>query len=107
MVDFTRHAAGSNGVKNRISELSGSANCSGLGINRPPLRLKRSPLGHLGKTLRIARAWGEEAAKVHREYAAARDEFRAALRAVVPFHHPGARAAEIDRACAELLGLLR
>lgn len=55
----------------------------------------------------IARAWGEEAAKVHREYAAARDEFRAALRRVVAFHHPSARAAEIDQACAELLGLLR
>ncbi len=51
----------------------------------------------------IAAKWGEDAAKLHREYATARDEFRAALRTVVAFHLPDATAAEIDRACAELL----
>jgi RNA polymerase sigma-70 factor (ECF subfamily) len=54
----------------------------------------------------IAVRWGEDAAKLHHEYATARDEFRAALREVVAFHHPGITAGEIDRACGELLGLL-
>jgi RNA polymerase sigma-70 factor (ECF subfamily) len=54
----------------------------------------------------IAAKWDEDPAKVHHEYATARDEFRAALREVVAFHHPGATAGEVDRACAELLGLL-
>jgi RNA polymerase sigma-70 factor (ECF subfamily) len=54
----------------------------------------------------IAGRWGEDAARLHHEYAAAREEFRAALRAVVAFHHPGATPAETDRACAELLALL-
>ena len=54
----------------------------------------------------IAAKWGEDAAKLHREYATARDEFRAALRSVVAFHLPEATPAEIDRACAELLDSL-
>jgi RNA polymerase sigma-70 factor (ECF subfamily) len=54
----------------------------------------------------IAGLWGVDPAALHREYAAAREEFRGALRAVVAFHHPGAAASEIDRACGELLGLL-
>ncbi len=54
----------------------------------------------------IARAWGVEAAKVHHEYATAREEFRTALRQVVAFHHPGAPPGEPDRACEELLALL-
>ena len=51
----------------------------------------------------IAAKWGTDAAKLQREYATARDEFRAALRSVVAFHLPEATPAEIDRACAELL----
>jgi RNA polymerase sigma factor (sigma-70 family) len=54
----------------------------------------------------IAAKWGEDAAKLHHEYATAREEFRAALRDVVAFHHPGASNGDVDRACAELLGLL-
>jgi RNA polymerase sigma-70 factor (ECF subfamily) len=54
----------------------------------------------------IARAWGEDAAKLHHEYATARDEFRSALRGVVAFHHPGASVGEVERACGDLLGLL-
>jgi len=45
-------------------------------------------------------------ARVHKEYATARDEFRAALLAVVAFHHPGSRA-EIERECLELIALTR
>ena len=62
---------------------------------------------HDGLPIReIAARWRQDPAKLHHEYATARDEFRTALRAVVAFHHPSAAPAEIDRACAELLGLL-
>jgi RNA polymerase sigma-70 factor (ECF subfamily) len=61
---------------------------------------------HEGLPVRdIAARWGAGAAKLHHEYARAREEFREALRAVVAFHQPGT-AAEIDRACAELLAAL-
>jgi RNA polymerase sigma-70 factor (ECF subfamily) len=59
---------------------------------------------HDGLPIReIAARWGVEAAKLHHEYATARDEFRAALRTVVAYHHPGATSAEVERACGELL----
>jgi DNA-directed RNA polymerase specialized sigma24 family protein len=54
----------------------------------------------------IAAKWNEDAAKLHHEYAAARDEFRAALRRVVAFHLPGAAGSQLDDACRELLGSL-
>jgi RNA polymerase sigma-70 factor (ECF subfamily) len=54
----------------------------------------------------IAARWGADAARLHHEYATARDEFRAALREVVAFHHPGGTNGDLDRACAELLALL-
>jgi RNA polymerase sigma-70 factor (ECF subfamily) len=53
----------------------------------------------------IAARWDADPAKLHHEYARAREEFRAALREVVAFHQPGSADA-IDRACADLLGLL-
>lgn len=59
---------------------------------------------HDGRPIReIAARWGEDPARLHHEYAAARAEFRAALRRVVAFHQP---AADPDRACEELLGLV-
>jgi hypothetical protein len=54
----------------------------------------------------IAARWNEDAAKLHHEYAVARDEFRAALRRVMAFHLPAATAAQLDQACRELLALL-
>jgi DNA-directed RNA polymerase specialized sigma24 family protein len=54
----------------------------------------------------IAKCWGEDAARVHHEYATARDEFRAALREVIAFHHPGSPGGELDRLAAELLALV-
>ncbi len=54
----------------------------------------------------IAARWNEDAARLHHEYAAARDEFRAALRRVMAFHQPTAAAAHLDEACRELLNLL-
>ena len=53
----------------------------------------------------IARLRGREPDAVHRDYARARQEFRAALAAVVAFHHPGTPA-EVERECAGLLALL-
>jgi RNA polymerase sigma-70 factor (ECF subfamily) len=61
---------------------------------------------HDGLPIRdIARLWCADSAKLHREYAKAREEFREALRAVVAFHRPGT-AEEVDRACAELVAAL-
>jgi RNA polymerase sigma-70 factor (ECF subfamily) len=58
---------------------------------------------HDGFAIRdIAVRWNTDAAKLHHEYATARQEFHAALQAVVAFHHPGHTAGEIDRACEEL-----
>jgi RNA polymerase sigma-70 factor (ECF subfamily) len=55
----------------------------------------------------IAARWRVENAKLHHEYATAREEFRAALGRVVAFHHPSATPDEIDRVCGELLEALR
>lgn len=54
----------------------------------------------------IAARWNEDAAKLHHEYAVARDEFRAALRRVMAFHLPAANAEQLDDACRLLLALL-
>lgn len=54
----------------------------------------------------IARLWDTDAATLHREYAKARKEFRAALTQVVAFHHPGL-AREVEEECEHLLDLLR
>jgi len=62
---------------------------------------------HDGLPIReIARLWGEDPARLHHEYATAREEFRAALRGVVAFHNPTAPPGELDRLAAELLGSL-
>jgi RNA polymerase sigma-70 factor (ECF subfamily) len=61
---------------------------------------------HDGLPIRaIAQRWQIDAAVLHREYAKARREFKAALAEVVGFHYPGS-AAEIERECANLLSLL-
>jgi RNA polymerase sigma-70 factor (ECF subfamily) len=62
---------------------------------------------HDGLPIRdIAERWGVNASKLHHEYATARNEFRAALREVVAFHHPGAPAGQLDQHAADLLALL-
>ena len=55
----------------------------------------------------IARLWGADPAAVHKEYAKARKEFRAALHDVIGFHHPRATDVEIELKCSELLSLLQ
>jgi DNA-directed RNA polymerase specialized sigma24 family protein len=55
----------------------------------------------------IAARWNEDAAKLHHEFATARDEFRAALRRVLAFHMPSGSETQLDTACRELLGLLK
>jgi RNA polymerase sigma-70 factor (ECF subfamily) len=54
----------------------------------------------------IARRWGVEAARLHHEYATAREEFRAALLDVVASHHTG-DPASAEEECRQLLALLR
>ncbi len=53
----------------------------------------------------IAVRWSEDAARLHREYATARQEFRSALLEVVAYHHPGTPG-EVEREAAELLKAL-
>ncbi len=53
----------------------------------------------------IARLWDEDPVHVHREYARARREFRAALVAVVSSHRPGS-VEDVDAECGRLLDLL-
>ena len=53
----------------------------------------------------IATEWKEDPALVHREYLLARKEFRAALVAVLKFHHP-ASDAEVERELDLMRGLL-
>jgi len=53
----------------------------------------------------IARLRGEDAARVHHEYARARREFKQALLEEVAVHHPGTPGA-IERECAALLSLV-
>jgi RNA polymerase sigma factor (sigma-70 family) len=61
---------------------------------------------HEGLPVReIARRWGCDADAVHREYARARQEFKAALAAVVAYHHPESSSGEVERECASLLSL--
>lgn len=54
----------------------------------------------------IAERWGDDPARLHHEYAKAREEFKKALHEEVAYHDPGgARVA--DREVAELLALLQ
>jgi RNA polymerase sigma-70 factor (ECF subfamily) len=53
----------------------------------------------------IAERWGADATQLHRDYAKARQEFKAALLETVAFHHPGTPG-EVEREAAELLKLL-
>jgi len=50
----------------------------------------------------IARLWEEDAARLHKEFAKARREFRNVLVDVVAYHHPGTPG-EVRRECATLL----
>ena len=52
----------------------------------------------------IASKWNVDAAKLHREYGKARNDFADALRSVISFHYHTSSKAEIDQEC---LGLLR
>jgi RNA polymerase sigma-70 factor (ECF subfamily) len=81
-----------------IARASGEAACRRVGL----LRLRF----HEGLPIRaIAERWGQDAALLHREYAKARQEFKAALREVVAFHHPGSPV-QLEQTCAELLQML-
>ena len=54
----------------------------------------------------IARRWSVDAAYLHHEHAIARREFKQALRTEVAMHQRE-QPRDLDRACRELLGLLR
>jgi len=86
-------------VQEKSAEQSGTA-----AVRRVQLLRMRF---HDGLPIReIAKRWGLDPAKLHHDYATARDEFRAALKEVVAFHHPGAPPGELDRLAAELLALV-
>lgn len=61
---------------------------------------------HEGLPIRdIAQRWEMDVQRVHREYARARQEFKAALFEVLALHFGGS-AAELEERCLELMGLL-
>lgn len=63
---------------------------------------------HEGLPIReIARLWQADPTHLHREYARARKEFRAALSEVVADHQPGAAPAAIERHCEQLVSFLK
>lgn len=55
----------------------------------------------------IAAKWNDDAAKLHHEFATARDEFRSALRRVLAFQMPTADKSQLDSACQDVLHLLK
>ena len=55
----------------------------------------------------IAAKWNEDAAKLHHEFATARDEFRSALRRVLAFQMPAATEPQLENACRDVLHLLQ
>lgn len=55
----------------------------------------------------IANRWNEDAAKLHHEYAKARNEFRMALLQVMAFQMPAASDLQLETACRDLLNLLK
>ena len=62
---------------------------------------------HEGLPIRdIAARWGSDAAKLHHEYAKARDEFHRSLGRVVAFHHPSASVLEVEQICGEMLKMI-
>ena len=61
---------------------------------------------HEGLAIReIAKLWGVPPARLHHDYAKAREDFRAALRQIVGRHHRGS-AQQLDEECERLLELL-
>jgi hypothetical protein len=54
----------------------------------------------------VARRWGADPDRLHREYSTARREFHEALREVVALHHPGTPA-QVDRTCEQLFVALQ
>lgn len=54
----------------------------------------------------IAERWGRDPARVHKEYARARREFREVLLGVVAEQNPGRSAAAIEEAASQLVSLL-
>jgi RNA polymerase sigma-70 factor (ECF subfamily) len=54
----------------------------------------------------IARLWDDDPARLHHEYALAKDEFRSCLLEVIRFHDPSATRGDAERECETLLGLL-
>jgi RNA polymerase sigma-70 factor (ECF subfamily) len=87
------------GVQEQQARQAGEAACRRVEL----LRLRF----HEGLPIReIARRWGTAAEVLHHEYARARQEFKAALREVVAFHHPGSPE-EVEQECSNLLARLR
>jgi RNA polymerase sigma-70 factor (ECF subfamily) len=61
---------------------------------------------HEGLAIReIAARWGQDTARLHHEYASARQEFKKALLEVIAFHLPGSPE-EVEQDCAALLDKL-
>jgi predicted DNA-binding protein (UPF0251 family) len=54
----------------------------------------------------IARSWGLQTGVVHREYAKARSEFKAALLQVLVFHDPRGSEVDIAQQCSALLAVI-
>jgi transposase-like protein len=92
------HARGGRTTRRRTARSEGPA-----ALRR--VELLRRLFQEGAKIAELAREWGVPAESLHREYAKARSEFAAALKAVVAFHVPESDAA-VDRECRDLMALL-
>lgn len=92
-------------VRAAVARQAALARAAGEAAERR-VRLLRLRFGE-GRPIReIAKAWGVNAPSVQREYARAREEFKAALREEIRCHHAGSDV-EIEEECRALISFLR
>ena len=87
----------------RLLEVRAGSDGSGVGERVELLRLRFQESLPIRS---IAERWGAEPARLHKEYARAREEFREALLEVAAFHHPTFSRGELEAECRRVLEAL-